>query len=602
MAREGLRRYGKCFFWVVILFGVAGLELAWVLLPRLEYLELWPDLKVMRKANQPPPWQLFGPATLAVLVISMAAFQRKRWRLRRSHKKTKLNELQEGHIRTLQQLAGLDDALEWRHVRTFVESIVDPRALCQRITETYRPLEHSLENHVLIEAELPESAPPVVHRRSLWSRRSTEPNRSTDTPFAVLTPRKGQLIDGFELEDGSGGVVPTRSYREYLLLVTTVMRALLYRSYATRRGAQLTHRALEAEKAALDCIASRAANDGDPGVLALRSLEQEVVSVTALELTIELTKALSTHYAIVASVSCVSGNRVVVRMKRTVVPAVVSPGGKRWRLFGRLKDTLRMALGARPVNLSVPLDLAWSAQSYHLYVHSEPGLYLGHQDPSELVDYLKKYGNPDPDSDSPPTHHRFRRRLGQEYAHFYFRYLPSPPTPDDEVPCVRFTFFEIPPGVIFRAFIASAASTVLIWMIGVLLSSARVPQPLGTDAPAFLLTFPAVAGAWLGFHEVPRRLLEGTLASRLSLIVTAACSILASGLYIAHQSKQSFALARIESGYSIVGIEFKVWSALTLVALANSLFVAYLYLVRLMTFRHLTVRGDPNGDRHTKAG
>ena len=172
---------------------------------------------------------------------------------------------------------------------------------------------------------------------------------------------------------------------------------------------------------------------------------------------------------------------------------------------------------------------------------------------------------------------RFRKRLGQAHAHFYARYFPEQPE-EGEQPMVRFRYAEMPPGSIFSAVVASLAGFLLIWIIGAVNSVVTDP---GTDAPAFLLAFPAIAAAWLGFEAPTRRLLEGTLAARVSLSLTAIQSIAATALFMLHKglSDQIERWPHLPAGMSLLGVSDIAWLALLVVALINCSFMVYRYAV-----------------------
>jgi hypothetical protein len=148
---------------------------------------------------------------------------------------------------------------------------------------------------------------------------------------------------------------------------------------------------------------------------------------------------------------------------------------------------------------------------------------------------------------------------------------------------------------VFRAGIASIAATVLIWLIAFV--SSRTPDP-GTDVPAFLLVFPAVAAAWLGFDSGGRRLLEGTLASRMSLSLTAMCSIAGSGLFMIFKAKLGYLDGRNPFDMSVLGNSSLSWTILTLVSGLNALTITYLYFVRVWEFSTLSSRDDAFSTHH----
>jgi hypothetical protein len=261
-----------------------------------------------------------------------------------------------------------------------------------------------------------------------------------------------------------------------------------------------------------------------------------------------------------------------------------------------------MLLGARPVDISIPLENACTSQSYHLIVDGQEGVFVGHQSSKGLVEYCDAHAKRNRklwrDGKSaepiPPPYFRFRRRAGQRYSHFYTRFFPEPDVDVEgggKLPSVRFRFFEVPPGSVFRATIASVAATVLIWLIAFVSSRTRTQDP-GTDVPAFLLVVPAIAAAWLGFDTDHKRLLEGTLAARLSLALTALCSIAASGLFMIFKAKLHYFEWPNPFHMEILGNTSRSWTVLTLISALNTLVTGYLYCMRAWEFAHLSSRED----------
>jgi hypothetical protein len=138
--------------------------------------------------------------------------------------------------------------------------------------------------------------------------------------------------------------------------------------------------------------------------------------------------------------------------------------------------------------------------------------------------------------------------------------------------------------------VAAFASALLLWLIGFV--SSRTPDP-GTDAPAFLLVFPAIAAAWLGFEGTSiRRLLEGTLTARISLLVTALASIAGTGLFMIFKANLNYLHWSNPYQLRILGTQSLSWTLLTLVSGLNALITAYIYLARSWEFTHLSTRID----------
>jgi hypothetical protein len=246
---------------------------------------------------------------------------------------------------------------------------------------------------------------------------------------------------------------------------------------------------------------------------------------------------------------------------------------------------------------------------------------------------------------------RFQRRLGQPHAHFYARYMPEPDAAHDvqttrtvgsatasgphngtmtsgddrtvnteageermcescaqqlpaspepspvPVPRIRFVFAEVPPGSLVRATVAAVSAAATIWLIAFLNKFGR----MDTDAPAYLLTFPAAIAAWMGFESQAGKRIEGTLRARMVLLVTALTSIAASGLFVAHKSVDAKHWPLLPRGLSLLGVTDLWWSILVLLSIANAVYIGYKYYVLTLQFTIHSTREQP-GNSFTQHG
>jgi hypothetical protein len=279
------------------------------------------------------------------------------------------------------------------------------------------------------------------------------------------------------------------------------------------------------------------------------------------------------------------------------------------RWFGQkirsLRRSLRLLLGTRPVTVRVPIENASTSDSYHLIVTCPEGLYLRHnslvnRQGVKIDEYLerknlehgrKRATNPQSKDIRRyiPPYYRVRRRLGQPHAHFYSRYFPEPDVWED-LPEFKLSFFEIPPGSIFRAAVASVSSAVLIWVVGFVVSRNPHSLNLQSDAPAILLAFPAVIAGWLGIDAPRDRLLEGTLTARLLLIGAALSALAASTLFFFYRASppiltgsQKFLLS-YDYKISFLGITETSWGILSSISIVNAVCAVYLWLMRTYEF------------------
>ncbi|MGH3546865.1 MAG: hypothetical protein ACRDQU_01795 [Pseudonocardiaceae bacterium] len=477
----------------------------------------------------------------------------------------------------LQVYAGGKNAISVRQAKIFAMSLLKPAELKQRLVETYEPGRRTLFQHVSIEVQIP-------------SRLNKDDTSNPADPiyFPVLVPIKGKFQDNFSLFGADGTAIPVLSYREYLELAATTLRLLLATAYDSRAPFLLPSHVIKVEHAALSGIVHRRQPDGSiPWAKGWKRIlttpPRDEKGRIARDIAAEFARRLTQHYAIVAIVQPDEQGRFLLKYEQTLIPELE---------ISSFRHRLGIFLGARPIDLTLSLDSASTCQSYHMRVMGGDGLYVGDQ---QLIDAEKTLRVAKKQSPA-PTNLRFRKRLGQSYSHFYARFFPQPAV--GERPRIRFRYFEVPPGSALRAAVSAIAALALIVMVGII--NSRNPDP-GTDAPAFLLAFPAAAATWLGFDTPTRRLLEGTLSARLTLIWTVTLSVFASGLYMAHRAfaehpdgPYTVHWYRLPNQASIFWVTDVSWAVLVLLALLSALYMTSVYIFRTWLFSCLSSR--PQGE------
>jgi len=514
----------------------------------------------------------------------------------------------------LQHLAG-KVLLDARQARIFTLALLEPTEIRQRVVEQYVPGYRTLEQEVTIEAQVP-------NRLLALNEPATDglgsPKRDSPTLFPIVVLPKGAFSDNFQVSDAGGEEISTLSYKEYLQLVAGILRLFLRLAYGLPASGALPNfprdnsgsaesDVLHLEHRALCEIIKRADADVQVkkilGVSPVSKEAREIADLLKkldvpdsgkafLNLAVELVCKLSLHYVMVASLSLPGSGRIHINYKRTLIPELkLSPDAEdrkspvALRVIEGAKGWLRILFSARPVSVTVSLDNAWTCQSYHVRVFAPDGLYLARQKLVATDEYLAAMAKGAPTR----AHYRFRRRLGQSYAHFYGRFFPIP-IEGSRRPKVQLDFFEIPPGSDFRAAVAAGACFALVWFVGFVISRTT---SVGTDAPAFLLLFPGVAASWLGFDAPTRRLFEGTLAARLSLVVTTLTSITASGLFIAYTAHlHDFVLHMPYE--AILGVTKLWWALLVAVSCLNASYMVFRWVMHSWRFKFLAARRDPD--------
>lgn len=505
--------------------------------------------------------------------------------LKSSTIKRSVTRLGPSQAKQLQSMAG-STPVSLVQAKIFATAILTPSSIRQRVTEHYIPGQRTLRQSVRVEMQIPLNLfrKPASEATTTAKSRNAPPDYQTDIPLhlPVVIPSKGELHDSFVLENVDGSAVPTLSYTQYLQVTAGVLRALLMKAYSKTDFRELPAEAKDAEERALLAIIQRRGTGvPDTSVDYINNLQAR--DRTALRMVAKLVEKLSTNYALLASVHCSADQRVVLRYEQTLIPEMKLTKARSGQVILWCKDRLRILLGARPVDLSVSIRHASTCQSYHLLVDSADGLYLAEQELSvNIADY---FAGKKPVRGVPP-YYRFRRRLGQTYSHFYARYFPEQRS-DEPSPYARFTYFEVPPGSIFRAAVTSISGAGLVWIVGYVLSR---KSDVGTDAPALLLAFPALAAAWLGFEAPSRRLLEATLTARLSLMITALTSIAGSGLFMVYRSGLPALHWHLPAHLTFLGITSLSWAMVTGIAILNAFATLYSCLLRTWEFKYLSAR------------
>lgn len=457
-----------------------------------------------------------------------------------------------------------------RRSQVFIAGVVAPRSLRNRVTDAYTIGQRVLKQRITIEARIPD-----------YLLRSTEDGGHEPVHFPVLLPEKGRLHDSFSVRAADGSLLTVLTYHEYLVTAARSVGLLLRNAGGRPADTDLS----EVEEAvfgdAVRLIAARMERGSVVGE-APRVADEIVGDIpppdarlgrTAVNALRALLATLDRNFAIVVVVTPDSTGRIVLTVEQDLVPDLKLD----W------KARLAITLGARPVHLSLDLVQASTCDSFHMIVTGSEDLYLGDQDLEEHEETLAQ-----PSGSVPPFYYRFRSRLGQPYAHFYARFFP--PSKGRNSPRIRLKFFERPPGSTLPAAASAFVAFIIIWVVAVL---TKVDPDPSSDAPAWLLAFPALAAAWLGIEAPTGRLLGGTLAARVSLAVTIGSCIAASTLFMAHnvyQPDDGFRWWTLPGDWSIFWIGDVSWLIVFFIAMFNAATIIYSYLTRTAYYEYLSSR------------
>ena len=323
----------------------------------------------------------------------------------------------------LKRQAGDSQIANLAQAKVFALALTRQAELRQRVVERYEPSQRTLRQRVTIDVQIPQQ---LLTRGENGAPNYRGPDLST-VYFPLLVPAKGKIHDSLEIYDGQNRLLSTLSYREYLLLVACVLRLFLAIVWFWSRKPGLMKEVSRLETEALQLVMARLERGGklpdDLPIDAIDKIAQLAAPVGAARVArdsaVSIIQKLIRNFVVVVVVRPDESGRFVISYAQTLVPDVqlaTSP-----RLFGKLVQGARIALGARPVDLTIDIENARTCQSYHLEVLGMDGLYLISQEP---IDFEKTQDTPAVGGPTPP-HLRFRARLGQSHAHFYARYFPD---------------------------------------------------------------------------------------------------------------------------------------------------------------------------------
>ncbi|MFF0177345.1 hypothetical protein [Micromonospora profundi] len=477
-------------------------------------------------------------------------------------------------------------------IAMFVELVVDPARRRSRLTETIDLDERAVVQQVSISFSLPDA---------------DDGGRMLYVP--VLQPLKGELVDNFHLRSARGESLTTMSYEESVRLASAGLRLLVEMS----AGQQPTpaHRMLEeveraAELALLQIVATRGPMNSQ---IVDRRMDVILEKIKfrddeSRQRVRKYVAALSSSYPIVAVIPTadLSSGRLLLKYERTFIPSSLVRG------WGGL---LRLGLGLKPDQVAVPVELALTADSYHLRVNAPSNKYVlkqflqcrhcrtlatrrwrgrrphGQQDEHDKKGLCAHETGPTAEVDH---HFRVRRRRGQSFVHVYMRgYAQESPKMRDLQLIARFK--EVPPGARGRAVVTAVATTLLIAVAGNLITSPQGAQVGGL--PALMLALPAVAAGWFGMASDNNALVGGSMLARLSLIVSGAVSVVAVILYLgspppALPAPQGSTLGHL----TFVGITDWRWVVLCVISALNLTYVSYRFTLKLVHYNDLLKRED----------
>lgn len=478
------------------------------------------------------------------------------------------------------------ESLDKEGVMAFVDLMVNPEVYRVRVAQTVDFAGRGLRERVDIEFELSASA---LTARCLY--------------LPVLMPNKGELLDNFHLYDASGKSLANLSYEETSRLAAVGLWYLLLKGAPTEsENVKVAYQILlepVAKRGQFDQIMARQDIDERLKTIKIKLPDNTLKRVRAYLI------ALSVTYPIVIRIPSaeITAGRCMVSYELTSIPQTSSRGG--------FEGELRIALGLRPHQITIPVDLAYTTQSYHLRVNGPADNFLIRQYLlcSRCQALAKRrwrskptaYGDQDArercplhpgSSNDGKCHFRLRQRRGQSYVHLYMRGYANDAAPRDLQFLTRFQ--EIPSGALANAAVTAFMTTLLIAITGYI--SVHAHGTSYSDIPALILALPVAAASWIGFSEDTGKVAGTSLLGKLSLIASGLLSVAAIVLYLALASETLQAatlgqpsVSRLYS-FEVFGIHNVWWNVLLELSFVNFTFTAFRFLVRLTYYNHLRVK------------
>jgi hypothetical protein len=444
-------------------------------------------------------------------------------------------------------------------IQIFILSVIKPEEIRQLVVEELEIERQGVLRTVTVDIIIP---PKLL---------GSDGAAQTGPLLLAFEPQEaGTYIDDFTITDQAGHRLRILRPEEYVNLVWTALNVLLRSAYETADNHSLPNDATEAINAAIKQVAKPRIGVNKFEV-ADRLENLGAPNDVQTKLAAQLVRVLSSFAPSIVEVSTDDTYKITLNHSQLASYRLFlgsSPGQRLTGLF----------FASGPTNVTVGLSNCRTTQEYRLWVRVPDGYYFVGQ---TLL--------PTASADVAQVRWRTRRRHGLPYAFFSMSGGPNLPPSSPEW-SLRLSFAEVPPGKSLSATIAALSCAILMWFIGITVS--HTSKGIGTDVPALLLAFPAVAAGWLSFDRPSKRLSEGPLIVQCSLLFTLVLSLIAAGLFMLSQIR--FIILRPDTfgGLRFLWVSQPVWILVLLLALLNAVIItrvcvrdAYRY-VRILEDRY----------------
>lgn len=468
--------------------------------------------------------------------------------------------------RILTRAADIYDKIDPLQALIFFGAIVEPRRFFERITETVELLVRTL-----------------IVRTSLTLVLPIEVS-SQDFALPLILQRRGQLLDGLQIFDSNGVRISSIGRDEAVALQMAILRLLI----TGRRSDAESNYFEKIERHLLELIIADAPNQDAKVDGVLRLIKRAPQALDDPEDAIrkrqarKIIRRLRFRYPLMVMAQCrhpqhlsrhgACRQRFTIQ-QRSFSALVESETGGRFSWIYRTRDRIRRLMGIRPASIALPLHNATRCGSYHVQIAGPVGTYVARQN---IVDTEGKQ----PESSG---YISMRRRLGQRSSHLYLRSAPL----EFESCYFKCDYFERMPGSVGPAAISALAASVLI-VIAALIRLGFSTDHSNTDIVAAVLSFPAVAGGWIGLRS-ESNIFGGVLSARFSILITFVISLTASVYFVTgpHSAKARMPFWQLSA---VRGGPF--WTILAAISVINVSACIGAWLLRANVEAHF-VKQDP---------
>ncbi|MGH3912720.1 MAG: hypothetical protein ACRDTC_04825 [Pseudonocardiaceae bacterium] len=420
-------------------------------------------------------------------------------------------------------------------------------------------------------------------------------------PVPVLKVTKGTLLDNLDVTDHADSSISVLSQKEARGLIALTLETLFYLTFAkapsgspeeTNQIAALWSLRRLVSQTVRITTDSAATSDSDWEAPLREAFQRSIAKAESqsnvdLSLLPELEKFccfFARNYVIAADLPIPSGVRFIVKYSKTVP------------LYGPTSapDQRRIKLGLSPFKFWVPLNLAFTAESYHFRMDIGEAQFVADQyfvdSSGDILERDKLYEL------LAGSQLRIRDGSGLHYAHLYARGLHES-EPIDLATVIKFE--EAPPGALGATTIVAIISAFLVSLMTFISpgggSGADSAAP-NADTAALLFAVPLFAATLVGYSI--DRVQRSSLATFGALVVTGTTALLGAVLFGLTPTLLSVRDVRIFDLFNVPSINIG-GLIIAIVAIGNVVFLRWLLKYKRRRYLDMLQRWDKAhfGDR-----